>query len=101
VIDASTELAEYLGEDTDSLSLASVEELFIRIVILNTLEVPTSVLDSIIASGQIRLIENSEIRKALAEWPVFSFGCKGKSRVASCGIRRISGPLFGAISTHS
>ncbi len=38
---------------------------------MDTLEVPTSVVDSIISSGQGRLISNSELREALAEWPAF------------------------------
>jgi len=38
---------------------------------MDTLEVPTSVVDSIISSGQVRLISNSELREALAEWPAY------------------------------
>ena len=36
---------------------------------LNTLEVPSSVLGSITASGQLRLVSNTELRKVLSAWP--------------------------------
>ena len=71
VIDASTELASFLGSDTLTRSPDDILELINRVLSLNTLEVPTSVVDSIVASGQVRLISNNELRKTLAEWPAF------------------------------
>lgn len=70
-IEASLEFAKFLGSDTVVLSPDAVENLFNRLMVLNTLEVPTSVLDSIIASGQVRLISNEDLRKTLSEWPAF------------------------------
>jgi hypothetical protein len=71
VLEASAELVEFLGEDKAALSQEVAEDIAYRILSFNTLEVPTSVVDSIIASGQVRLISNDELRKALAEWPAF------------------------------
>jgi hypothetical protein len=71
VIGASLELAESLGKSTTALSPDTTIDIVNRILILNTLEVPSSVLDSIIASGQVRFISNSELRDALANWPSF------------------------------
>ncbi len=71
VIDASVELASFLGKDALAQSPEDALELINRVLLLNTLEVPTSVVDSIVASGQVRLISNSELRKTLAEWPAF------------------------------
>jgi hypothetical protein len=71
VIEASLELAGTLGKDTLVLSPDGAQKLAFRILSLNTLEVPTSVVDSIIASGQVRLISNSKLRDAIAEWPAF------------------------------
>jgi len=73
VIEATSELVEFLGKDPAALSSETTKTLIIRVLNLNTLEVPTSVLESIIASGQVRLISNSEVRDALAEWPAFIF----------------------------
>ena len=69
VIEASSDLVDSLGKDTPILSPNTAQELVIRVLQINTLEVPTSVLDSIVASGQVRLISNSELREALAGWP--------------------------------
>ena len=69
VIEASSELVDSLGKDTPILSPDAAQDLVNRILDINTLEVPTSVLDSVVASGQVRLITNIELRKALAEWP--------------------------------
>jgi hypothetical protein len=69
VIEASSDLVDSLGEDTPILSANAAQDLVLRIFNINTLEVPTSVVDSIVASGQVRLISNGEIRKALAQWP--------------------------------
>ena len=69
VIEASSELINSLGKDTAILSSDAAQDLVNRVVNINTLEVPTSVLDSIVASGQVRLISNSELRESLAEWP--------------------------------
>ena len=71
VIDASLELAESLGKSSTALLPDVAIDKVNRILGLNTLEVPSSVLDSIIASGQVRLISNSELRVALASWPSF------------------------------
>ncbi|MDH3619458.1 MAG: hypothetical protein OER91_01105 [Gammaproteobacteria bacterium] len=73
VIEASLELAGSLGRNTSVLSPDTAQDLIDRILTFNTLEVPTSVVDSIVASGQVRLISNSELREALAEWPAFIF----------------------------
>ena len=70
-IAASYELAEHIGRDTAAMTPAAAERLFDEMLVVNTLEVPKSVLDSIIASGQVRLISSKEIRKALSEWPAF------------------------------
>lgn len=69
VIEASSDLVNSLGKDTSILSHTAAQDLVNRIMAINTLEVPTSVIDSIVASGQVRLISNSELRAALAEWP--------------------------------
>lgn len=71
VIGASEELSSALGKDTLALSPDNALDMTNRILSFNTLEVPTSVVDSIVASGQVRLISNSELRKTLAEWPAF------------------------------
>lgn len=71
VIEASSELVNSLGKDVLALSPGTAQDLVNRILNFNTLEVPTSVVDSIIASGQVRLISSSELRKTLAEWPAF------------------------------
>lgn len=71
VIEASTKLVESLGQDTTVLSEEVAQNLANQALQLNTLEVPTSVVDSIVASGQVRLISNDALRKALAEWPAF------------------------------
>lgn len=69
VIEASSDIVNALGKDTSILSPNSAKNLVNRVLAINTLEVPTGVLDSIVASGQVRLISNSELREALAEWP--------------------------------
>ena len=69
VIEASSELVGFLGDETTILSPNAAQDLVNRILAINTLEVPTSVLDSAVASGQVRLIANPELRRALAEWP--------------------------------
>lgn len=69
VVESSREVIERLGPDTDPFTPAEAEALFTRILSLNTLEVPSSVLSSVVATGQIGLISNVPIRKALAEWP--------------------------------
>lgn len=71
VISASLELAESLGSDTAALEPEAAEALFNNVLAINTLEVPASVLESIIASGQVRLISSGELRKALSKWPAF------------------------------
>lgn len=71
VISASLELAESLGSDTAALEPEAAEALFNNLLAINTLEVPASVLESIIASGQVRLISSGELRKALSKWPAF------------------------------
>ena len=71
VIAASAELLSALGKDTLALSPDNALDMTNRILNFNTLEVPTSVVDSIVASGQVRLVSNSELRKTLAEWPAF------------------------------
>lgn len=71
VLEASMELVDSLGKDTATLSQEVAGDLAYRILNFNTLEVPTSVVDSIVASGQVRLISNNELRQALAEWPSF------------------------------
>lgn len=71
VIAASAELLSALGKDTLALSPDNALDMTNRILNFNTLEVPTSVVDSIVASGQVRLVSNSEFRKTLAEWPAF------------------------------
>jgi len=71
VIEASLDLVGALGKDTIALSPDAAQEMVNRVLTFNTLEVPTSVVDSIVASGQVRLISNSELRDALAEWPAF------------------------------
>lgn len=73
VIKASSDLVEFLGKDPRALSPDTTTTLVNQILTFNTLEVPTSVLDSIIASGQVRLISNNEVRDALAEWPALIF----------------------------
>lgn len=69
VIEASSDLVDSLGKNTPILSSNTAQDLVNRILTINTLEVPTSVVDSIVASGQVRLISNNELLKALAEWP--------------------------------
>lgn len=69
VIEASSDLVDSLGKNTPILSPETAQELLFRMLSINTLEVPTSVVDSIVASGQVRLISNSELLKTLAEWP--------------------------------
>jgi len=71
VIEASLELANSLGIEKIALSPDTAEDLAFRILGFNTLEVPTSVVDSIVASGQVRLISNNELREKLAEWPAY------------------------------
>lgn len=69
VIAASLELLEYMGPEASDLSEDAIVEFIGRIMNLNTIEVPSSVLDSVIATGQFRLISNNAIKKALSEWP--------------------------------
>jgi len=71
VIGASVELLSALGEDKLALSPDNALDITNRILNFNTLEVPTSVVDSIVASGQVRLISSSELRETLAEYPAF------------------------------
>ena len=71
VLAASGELATFLGNNAPPLTSAAAEDLLGRITDMNTLEVPTSALDSVIASGQARLISNKALLRALAEWPAF------------------------------
>lgn len=71
VIDASIELASFLGSDIPAQSPDNMLELVNRVLNLNTLEVPTSVVDSIVSTGQIRLISSDELRNTLAKWPAF------------------------------
>lgn len=70
-ISASLELAEHLGADTAALPPDDAVILVNSILWHRTLEVPTSVLDSIIASGQVRLISNGTLRMALSQWRAF------------------------------
>jgi hypothetical protein len=69
VLTSTYKLIEHLGPDTDPLTPAEAEALLKAILDLNTLEVPSSVLDSVVASGQLGLISDVALRKALAEWP--------------------------------
>ena len=69
VLAASRELLSHLGPEAPALAPATALDLTERILEINTLEVPSSVLDSVIATGQLRLISNAELRTALAEWP--------------------------------
>lgn len=71
VIEASLDLVGALGKDPIALSPEVAQDIVNRALTFNTLEVPTSVVDSIVASGQVRLISNRELREALAEWPAF------------------------------
>ena len=71
VIEASSELVNSLGKEVLALSPSTAQDLVNRILDINTLEVPTSVVDSIVASGQVRLISSSKLRETLAEWPAF------------------------------
>ena len=70
-IDATLKFASFLGTEPVAFPPEATQDLFNRIIDMNTLEVPSSVLDSIIASGQVRLISNAELRGALATWPAF------------------------------
>lgn len=69
VLASSREMIERVGPDTLPLTVAEAEALFTRILNLNTLEVPSSVLSSLVATGQLGLISRVQIRRALAEWP--------------------------------
>ncbi len=69
VISATMELGDTLGPEATPLSLDEAAGLLRRMTSMNTLEVPSSVLDSIIATGQLRLIGDNELRAALSEWP--------------------------------
>ncbi len=68
-IQATRELAEHFGTNVVGLNPETAQDLFNRMLSLNTLEVPSSVLDSIAASGQLRLISDSELRRVLSAWP--------------------------------
>ena len=70
-IDASVALANYIGMGKEVLAPDVAAILVDQALSINTLEVPSGVLDSIIASGQVRLISNGMIRNALAQWPAF------------------------------
>lgn len=69
VLTASRELLSHLGPDAPALAPATALDLADGILNLNTLEVPSSVLDSVIATGQLRLISDPALRTGLAEWP--------------------------------
>ncbi len=68
-IRASTELLEYLGPENADLTRDAAEALLIEIFSVDTLEVPSSVLSSIVATGQFRLITDDGLRNLLSEWP--------------------------------
>jgi len=68
-LSASATLLNHLGPATADLSREAAEDLLGEILWGNTLEVPSSVLDSTVASGQLRLITNNRLRKALSDWP--------------------------------
>lgn len=69
VIGAGMVMLGHLGPNQPTLPTESAVELFGDMTALNTLEVPSSTLESIIAGGQLSLIENDELRKRLLEWP--------------------------------
>lgn len=69
VVEASGELLSHLGPEAPPVPAETLEGIVGRMMQLNTLEVPSSTLDSIIAGGQLSLIENDELRKRLLEWP--------------------------------
>ena len=63
VVRASGELLGYLGPGAPALPAETLQGIAGRLMALNTLEVPSSTLDSIIAGGQLSLIENDALRK--------------------------------------
>lgn len=69
VIAATTEFLELMGPDAEPPSQEYVEGLIDQAFNMNTLEVPSSVLDSLVASGQMRLIGDEQLRRSIANWP--------------------------------
>jgi hypothetical protein len=69
VLTSTHAMIEHLGPDTIPMTPAEAEALLKAMLDLNTLEVPSSVLDSVVSSGQLGLISDVALRRALAEWP--------------------------------
>ena len=69
VMEGSKAFLELMGPEAVPASQRHVGDLIDQAFTMNTLEVPSSVLDSLVASGQMRIVENSQLRHAIAQWP--------------------------------
>lgn len=69
VLIANRDMLSRLGPDTPVMTPAEASALYLAMTNMNTLEVPQSVLDSVVSSGQFRLISDAELRRHLARWP--------------------------------
>lgn len=63
------EFLEMVGENVPPDYREKSEVLFFDILTGNTLEVPMSVNNSILSTGQLRLIENEDLRRRISSWP--------------------------------
>jgi len=66
---ATAKLMDHLGPSPPELSSDSAEALVVAILAVNTLEVPAGALNSLLASGELRLVRSDSLRAALARWP--------------------------------
>ncbi len=66
---ATAKLMDHLGPSPRELSSDSAEALVAAIVAWNTLEVPAGALNSLLASGELRIVRSDSLRAALARWP--------------------------------
>ena len=64
VLESSYALIEHLGPNTSPMTASEAEALIKAILDLNTLEVPSSVLSSVVSSGQLGLISDVALRRA-------------------------------------
>jgi hypothetical protein len=66
---AAQRIVDLVGPDATAEDAASLTELIPRIIRRPTFEPPMGTLDALLGSGELRLIQNAELKAALASFP--------------------------------
>ena len=95
VLSASEELLAHVGPDgSTSIDTDRIGALLSVVVFTWTLDPPSGVLSSLLASGQLSLIQNEELRAALASWDSLLDDLRGDEQLAFQLVTEQLGPYL-------